>query len=98
MPEIVWPSCPRCRAAYTVTVGLPVVITAGGLASGRFVDAEIDREIVLDESATIACDCGTDEEWTPEQYEEAAEALAEPIAALIAAEQVTATYDLRARG
>lgn len=91
--EVTWPTCPRCGIAYTVVLGLPVTIMAGGVR--RFVDLEIDREIVLDEDATVSCGCGVDDEWDGDQYDEAAELLAPAIQSLIKADQVTATYDLR---
>lgn len=92
-----WPSCPTCEQPYTVTLGVPVVLSAARTGT-RWVDATIDPEFSLDDSATISCGCGTEDEWAEGVYV-AAVALLEPaLEALASAQQVTATYDLTDRG
>ena len=96
VPSPKWPTCPDCGHSFTIVLGLPVTLT-GSVRQPHLVEADLDREIVLDEDATLSCGCGSQEDWTPEQYDRAAELLEPAVDALIHAPAVTLTYDLRPR-
>lgn len=87
-PVTNWPTCGTCQQAYTVTIGLPVVITG----QGRYVDADVDVSDAddLDDSATITCGCGPLHVHSEADVERIRAALG----ALASAHPVLATYNL----
>ena len=86
-----WPTCPTCQQPYTVSVGLPVVITRAGL-SDRYVEVDVDvaEASDLDDSASVSCHCGTlDPDTQPDTWTDLGAALDE----LPRLRPVTAVYD-----